>query len=80
MKCRDYQKCVKHIVIEPNQWTDKGGNPYQVSIYFEPRVYRYCPRYSELRAVIIRLIALYGKEQVCNELGMDIKLRRCSKN
>jgi len=72
---KDYQKCVKRIVIEENQWKDRGGNPYQVSIYFEPRVFRYCPRFSELRAVILRLISLYGSEYVCEELGMDIHIR-----
>ena len=71
---KEYQKCVKSIVIEPNQWTDKGGNPYQVSIYFKPRVYRYVPRFSEIRAVIIRLISLYGKEYVEKELGMEVKI------
>jgi len=70
-----YQKCVRDIVIEENQWRHKGGNPRQVSIYFEPRVFRYCPRFSELRAVIIRLVALYGKEYVEKELGMEIKLK-----
>jgi len=70
-----YQKCVRDIVIEDNQWKYKGGNPKQVSIYFEPRVFRYCPRFSELRAVIIRLIALYGKEYVEKELGMEIELK-----
>jgi len=68
-----YQKCVRDIVIEDNQWRYKGGNPKQVSIYFEPRVFRYCPRFSELRAVIIRLVALYGKEYVEKELGMKIE-------
>ena len=70
-----YQKCVRDIVIEDNQWKHKGGSPKQVSIYFEPRVFRYCPRFSELRAVIIRLIALYGEEYVEKELGMEIKLK-----
>jgi len=70
-----YQKCVTDIVIEDNQWKHKGGNPKQVSIYFYPRVFRYCPRFSELRAVIIRLIALYGKEYVEKELGMEIEIK-----
>ena len=70
-----FQKCVRDIVIEDNQWRHKGGNPKQVSIYFEPRVFRYCPRFSELRAVIIRLVALYGKEYVEKELGMKIEIK-----
>ncbi len=72
---RSYQKCVKHIVIEENQWKNKGGSDYQVSIYFEPRVFRYCPRFSELRAVLLRLIALYGSEYVNQEMGMEIKIK-----
>jgi len=68
-----YQKCVRKIVIEENQWKHKGGSPKQVSIYFEPRVFRYCPRFSELRTVILLLIKLYGKEYVEKELGMKIE-------
>jgi len=69
-----YQKCVRDIVIEENQWRHKGGNPKQVSIYFEPRVFRYCPRFSELRAVILLLIELYGKEYVEKEMGMELEV------
>jgi len=69
-----YQKCVRDIVIEENQWRHKGGNPRQVSIYFEPRVFRYCPRFSELRAVILLLIELYGKEYVEKEMGMELEV------
>ena len=72
---REYQKCVKRIVIEENQWKDRGGNPYQVSIYFEPRVFRYCPRFSEIRAVILKLIELYGKEYVEKELDMEVRVK-----
>jgi len=68
-----YQKCVRKIVIEENQWKHKGGSPKQVSIYFEPRVFRYCPRFLELRTVILLLIKLYGKEYVEKELGMKIE-------
>ncbi len=70
-----YQKCVKDIVIEDNQWKYKGGSPKQVSIYFEPRVFRYCPRFSELRAVLLLLIELYGKKHVEKEMGMEIKIK-----
>ncbi len=70
-----YQKCVKKIVIEENQWKHKGGSPKQVSIYFEPRVFRYCPRFSELRTVILLLIKLYGKEYVEKEMGMELKIK-----
>jgi len=71
----DYQKCVRKIVIEENQWKHKGGSPKQVSIYFEPRVFRYCPRFSELRAVILLLIELYGKEYVEKEIGMELEIK-----
>ena len=71
----NYQKCVRKIVIEENQWKYKGGSPKQVSIYFEPRVFRYCPRFSELRAVISLLIELYGKEYVEKEMGMELKIK-----
>ena len=71
----DYQKCVRKIVIEENQWKHKGGSPKQVSIYFEPRVFRYCPRFPELRAVILLLIELYGKEYVEKEIGMELEIK-----
>ncbi len=71
----DYQKCVKDIVIEDNQWKHKGGSPKQVSIYFKPRVFRYCPRFSELRAVLLLLIELYGKDYVEKEIGMELKIK-----
>ncbi len=70
-----YQKCVRKIVIEDNQWKHKGGSPKQVSIYFEPRVFRYCPRFSELRAVLLLLIELYGREHVEKEIGMELKIK-----
>ena len=70
-----YQKCVRKIVIEENQWKHKGGSPKQVSIYFEPRVFRYCPRFSELRTVILLLIKLYGKEYVEKEMGMELEIK-----
>jgi len=71
----DYQKCVRKIVIEENQWKHKGGSSKQVSIYFEPRVFRYCPRFLELRAVILLLIELYGKEYVEKEMGMELEIK-----
>ncbi len=70
---RDFQKCVECIVIEENQWKSKGGNDYQVSIYFKPRVFRYCPRFSELRRVIDLLIQIYGKEYVEKAMGIKVK-------
>ena len=73
---KGYQKCVKRIVTEPNQWCNKGGNEWQVSIYFNPPVFRYCPRFSELRAVLIRLIDLYGIDYVNKSMGMEIKVNR----
>ena len=76
---RGYQKCVKHIVCEPNQWRNKGGSKWQVSIYFDPPVFRYCPRFSELRAVLMRLIALYGVDFVSESLGMEIRIKNESK-
>jgi len=72
---KEYQKCIERIVIEPNQWADRGGNPYQVSIYFKPKVFRYCPRFSELRAILLRLISLYGGEYVNKMMGMEIKIK-----
>ena len=72
---KGYQRCVKSIVTEPNQWRNKGGSEWQVSIYFEPRVFRYCPRFSELRAVLLRLIALYGVDYVSESLGMEIRIK-----
>ena len=72
---KGYQKCVKSIVTERNQWRNKGGNEWQVSIYFEPQVFRYCPRFSELRAVLMRLIALYGIDYVSESLGMEIRIK-----
>ena len=76
---KGYQRCVKSIVTEPNQWRNKGGNDWQVSIYFNPPVFRYCPRFSELRAVLIRLIALYGIDYVSESLGMEIRIKNESK-
>jgi len=70
---RDFQKCVECIVIEENQWKSKGGSDYQVSIYFKPRVFRYCPRFSELRRVIDLLIQIYGKEYVEKAMGIKVK-------
>lgn len=69
---KGYQRCVRDIAIEPNQWTDKGGNPYQVSIYFSPPVYRYVPRFSEIRKVIDLLVELYGREHVEESLNIKI--------
>jgi len=71
----EYQRCVRKIVIEENQWKHKGGSPKQVSIYFQPRVFRYCPRFSELRVVLLLLIKLYGKEYVEKEIGMEIEIK-----
>ena len=56
------QRCVKRIVIEENRWKHKGGMPLQVSIYFNPRVFRYCPTTYEIAAVIARLKLLYGEK------------------
>jgi len=69
----NYQKCVRKIVIEDNQWRHKGGNDKQVSIYFNPSIFRYCPRFSELRKVIDLLVELYGKEHVEDNLRIKIK-------
>ncbi len=70
---KGYQRCISRIVIEPNQWTDKGGSPYQVSIYFNLPVYRYVPRFSEIRKVIDLLVELYGREHVEESLNIKIK-------
>jgi len=70
---KDYQHCVRDITIEPNQWADKGGNPYQVSIYFNPPVYRYVPRFSEIRKVIDLLVELYGCEHIEESLNIKVK-------
>ena len=69
---KGYQRAIRDIVIEPNQWTDKGGSPYQVSIYFNLPVYRYIPRFSEIRKVIDLLIELYGCKHVEESLNIKI--------
>lgn len=66
----NFQRCVKRIVVEENKWRHKGGSDKQVSVYFEPRVFRYCPRYNELRAIIDALIEVDGKEKVEEELNI----------
>jgi hypothetical protein len=70
------QKCVEKIVIEPNQWTYKGGNDLQVSIYFKwnkpVTKFRYCPKSEEIRRVILFLSRIYGKEYVEKEIGIKI--------
>ena len=68
-----YQRAIRDIIIEPNQWTDKGGSPYQISIYFNLPVYRYIPRFSEIRKVIDLLVELYGREHVEESLNIKIK-------
>lgn len=88
MRCKDdYQKCIDRIVLENNQWVSKGGNDKQVSIYFKwskpTNEFRYCPRYSELKSVIKKLVVLYGIDKVENELniklGSDYYERRSNK-
>lgn len=71
---KGYQRCISRIVIEPNQWKDKGGMPYQVSLYFSIPIFRYVPRFSEIRKVIDLLVELYGKEHV--EKSLNIKISK----
>jgi len=68
-----YQKCVEKIVVEPNRWVNKGGNDLQLSIYFSPRVFRYCPKFSEIQVMIDGLVKIYGFEYVNQETGGILK-------
>ena len=67
-----YQKCVEKIVVEENQWKFKGGSKTQLAVYFKPRVFRYCPKYVELRAMIDGCIEIYGVEEVEKKLNLII--------
>ena len=71
-----YQKCIDRIVIEPNKWVYKDGNPQQLSIYLKwsksLNTFRYVPRYSEIKSMISGLKCIYGKEQVEKELNISL--------
>lgn len=67
-----YQKCVEKIVVEENQWKHKGGNEIQLSVYFKPHIFRYCPKYVEIRAMIDGCIEIYGVEEVEKKLNLII--------
>ena len=74
-----YQKCVKDIIVDTrNKSREDFAQPMKevVSIHFNRTkipMFKYAPRYTEIKDWLSLMVKCRGKEEVERELGVKIK-------